>query len=58
MEFEWDDAKRLSNIEKHGIDFRDALDVFDARPRKSSGRSSMKEVLTLPAMKSGSSRTA
>ena len=31
---------------------------FDARPRKSSGRSSMNEVLTLPAMKSGSSSTA
>lgn len=24
MEFEWDEAKRLVNIEKHGIDFLDA----------------------------------
>ncbi|KZD09987.1 BrnT family toxin [Oceanibaculum pacificum] len=28
MEFEWDDAKRYSNIEKHGIDFIAAKDVF------------------------------
>ena len=30
MEFEWDDAKRLSNIRKHGIDFLDAVLVFEA----------------------------
>ena len=29
MEFEWDEAKRLSNIDKHGIDFIDVPDVFD-----------------------------
>ncbi len=28
MKFEWDDAKRKSNIEKHGIDFIDAPMVF------------------------------
>lgn len=33
MEFEWDAAKRQSNIEKHGLDFRDAPDMFDGRPR-------------------------
>jgi uncharacterized DUF497 family protein len=27
--FEWDPAKRLANIEKHGIDFADATSVFD-----------------------------
>jgi len=27
--FEWDEAKRKSNIEKHGIDFVDALVIFD-----------------------------
>lgn len=27
-EFEWDENKRLSNVEKHGIDFVDCLDVF------------------------------
>ncbi len=30
--FEWDEGKRLSNIDKHGIDFEDAIDVFDGRP--------------------------
>jgi uncharacterized protein len=29
MNFDWDDAKRLSNIKKHGIDFIDAPAVFD-----------------------------
>jgi hypothetical protein len=24
MKFEWDEAKRLANIEKHGVDFLDA----------------------------------
>ena len=33
MEFEWDEAKRLSNIAKHGIDFFRAQSVFDGRPR-------------------------
>ena len=27
-EFEWDDAKRLSNIDKHGIDFADAAEAL------------------------------
>ncbi len=27
--FEWDEAKNQSNIRKHGIDFRDAVKVFD-----------------------------
>lgn len=26
--FEWNDNKRLSNVEKHGIDFLDAIEVF------------------------------
>jgi uncharacterized protein len=29
MEFEWDEEKRLANINNHGIDFIDALEVFD-----------------------------
>jgi uncharacterized protein len=29
MNFDWDDAKRLSNIKKHGIDFIDSPAVFD-----------------------------
>ena len=27
--FVWDDAKRESNLEKHGLDFRDAHVVYD-----------------------------
>lgn len=29
MIFEWDENKRRSNIEKHGLDFRDAPQLFD-----------------------------
>ena len=29
MRFEWDEAKRLANIEKHGIDFADVPPMFD-----------------------------
>jgi len=29
MEFEWDENKNQSNIEKHGYDFRDVVRVFD-----------------------------
>ena len=32
MEFEWDEAKRASNVEKHGVDFVDAVALFDGRP--------------------------
>ncbi len=32
MYFEWDERKRLSNIEKHGIDFVDASRVFASHP--------------------------
>lgn len=28
MEFEWDEAKRLINLEKHGIDFRRAMQIW------------------------------
>ena len=28
MEFEWDENKNKSNQEKHGIDFKDAKEVF------------------------------
>ena len=27
--FEWDERKRLTNLAKHGIDFRDVRSVFD-----------------------------
>lgn len=29
MRFEWDDAKNLANIRKHGIDFADVIDIFN-----------------------------
>jgi uncharacterized protein len=29
MAFEWDTAKNAANIAKHGIDFEDAIQVFD-----------------------------
>jgi len=29
MLFEWDESKRLANLAKHHIDFRDAKRVFD-----------------------------
>ncbi len=28
LEFEWDPGKRHANLDKHGIDFRRAIDVF------------------------------
>ena len=29
MRFEWNETKRLANIEKHGIDFADVRPLFD-----------------------------
>ena len=29
MEFEWDEGKRLANIQKHGIDFAEAVEMFN-----------------------------
>ena len=31
MRFEWTETKRRSNIEKHGIDFVDAIRLFDGQ---------------------------
>lgn len=42
--FEWDERKRLANVAKHGIDFRDATEVFD-RPH-----------LTVPSAHEGEAR--
>ncbi|MBE9095825.1 BrnT family toxin [Tychonema sp. LEGE 07203] len=30
MQFEWDEAKNLNNIRKHGIDFVDVPKMFDS----------------------------
>jgi len=32
LEFEWDEEKRRSNIEKHKLDFVRAHAIFDGRP--------------------------
>lgn len=29
IEFEWHEEKRRTNLEKHGIDFEDAVTIFD-----------------------------
>ena len=29
MDFEWDEAKRFSNLEERGVDFRDAALIFE-----------------------------
>jgi uncharacterized protein len=29
MQFEWDERKRFTNLEKHGLDFLDAIIVFE-----------------------------
>ncbi len=29
MKFEWDEAKNRANVRKHGIDFADAIDIFN-----------------------------
>lgn len=31
MKTEWDESKRLSNIDKHGIDFASVVTIFDGR---------------------------
>jgi uncharacterized DUF497 family protein len=31
VEFEWDEAKNEANILKHGIDFDDAIGIFNGR---------------------------
>ena len=32
-DFEWDEEKNLSNLKKHGVDFRDAAAIFDDEDR-------------------------
>jgi len=31
MEFEWDEGKRQSNLEKHGVDFEDITPAFEGQ---------------------------
>jgi len=46
MKYEWDESKRLANIEKHGLDFIDAWKVYEAQSR-----------LDVVSYKSGEERT-
>ena len=34
FDFEWDEAKRFTNIRKHNIDFAEVRQIFDGRPVK------------------------
>ena len=40
---EWDDNKRISNLAKHRLDFRDADQLFDGRPSVTFNSSHMGE---------------
>jgi len=31
-EFDWDERERILTVRKHGIDFLDAVRIFDGRP--------------------------
>jgi uncharacterized DUF497 family protein len=37
MKYEWDEKKNTKNVEKHGIDFADALPIFFRGRRCSKG---------------------
>jgi uncharacterized protein len=49
VDFDWDEAKNLANILKHGFDFVRARQIFDGRPRLdiASPRREEARVLTL-----------
>jgi uncharacterized DUF497 family protein len=40
MEFEWDEDKRRLNLEKHGIDFEDAIAIWEGNVVQSRSRQS------------------
>ena len=44
VEFEWDEDKSLANLEKHGIDFLNARQLFDGRPLYNSFNERWEEV--------------
>ncbi|NBZ86806.1 BrnT family toxin [Stagnihabitans tardus] len=41
--FEWDETKRLKALEKHGIDFRDAAEIFLGPYLEVAARSEVEE---------------
>lgn len=45
--YAWDDRKRESNLEKHGLDFLAAIEMFDGRPIISIPAKTMTESRTL-----------
>ena len=51
--FEWDESKRQTNIAKHGIDFVDAVAVFDdpRHTRASAVASSERRFITIGAVR-------
>jgi uncharacterized protein len=52
MDFEWDEAKNLVNIAKHGFDFLRSRRIFGGRPRLdiSSPRRDEVRVLTIAVL--------
>ena len=38
MAFEWDEAKRLANIQKHGVDFAEAIEMFEGHVLENEDR--------------------
>lgn len=47
--FEWDEAKRLANIEKHRFDFLRVTQIFDGRPvlERSSARGGEARIVSI-----------
>lgn len=50
MDFEWDEDKRLSNLEKHGIDFFDALSIWRRSVLDPAGQREVDGELRLTAL--------
>jgi uncharacterized protein len=53
--FEWDENKRLRNLEKHNLDFKDVALLFDGRPTVTETAISSDEMrhVTTAAMNDG-----
>lgn len=52
VRYEWDERKRLSNLEKHGLDFFDVSAVFEApHVEVPSSHSSEKRLLAIGTLK-------
>ncbi|WP_420244609.1 BrnT family toxin [Roseiterribacter gracilis] len=52
LQFDWDDDKRVLNLEKHKIDFFDAISIFRARTLdRSSNRNAEARVVSIGRMR-------